>query len=153
MSMGGGNPQMQELAQQIEEIEQQQEALEEEIERLQSEKQDINEAIDAIGALESGSTVQVPVGGDAYVRAEIQDIDEVVVSLGGGYAAERDQDGAVETLETKQDTLDDRIEELRSDISELETEGEKLEQRAQQMQQQQLQQMQQQQQQQQQDDE
>jgi prefoldin alpha subunit len=148
MSMGGGNPQLQELAQQLEEIEEQQEALEGEIERLQGEKQDINEAIDAIGELESGSTVQVPVGGDAYVRAEIQDIDEVVVSLGGGYAAERDQDGAVATLETKQDTLDERIEDLRSEIAELETESEKLEERAQQMQAQQLQQMQQQQQQQ-----
>jgi prefoldin alpha subunit len=139
---------MQELAQQLEEIEEQQEAIENEIERLQAEKQDINEAIEAIGELESGSTVQVPVGGDAYVRAEIEDIDEVVVSLGGGYAAERDQDGAVETLETKQGTLDDRIEDLQSDITELETESEKLEQRAQQMQQQQMQQMQQQQQQQ-----
>ena len=148
MSMGGGNPQLQELAQQLEEIEEQQEALEGEIERLQGEKQDINEAIDAIGELESGSTVQVPVGGDAYVRAEIQDIDEVVVSLGGGYAAERDQDGAVETLETKQDTLDERIEDLRSEIGELETESQKLEERAQQMQAQQMQQMQQQQQQQ-----
>jgi len=148
MSMGGGNPQLQELAQQLEEIEEQQEALEGEIERLQGEKQDINEAIEAIGELESGSMVQVPVGGDAYVRAEIQDIDEVVVSLGGGYAAERDQDGAVATLETKQDTLDERIEDLRSEIAELETESEKLEERAQQMQAQQLQQMQQQQQQQ-----
>jgi prefoldin alpha subunit len=139
---------MQELAQQLEEIEEQQEALEGEIERLQGEKQDINEAIEAIETLESGSTVQVPVGGDAYVRAEIADIDEVVVSLGGGYAAERDQDGAVDTLGTKQETIDERIEEIQSEISELETESERLEQRAQQMQQQQMQQMQQQQQQQ-----
>jgi prefoldin alpha subunit len=146
MSMGGGNPQMQELAQQLEEIEEQQAAIEDEIERLQTEKQDINEAIEAIGEIESGSTVQVPVGGDAYIRAEIQDIDEVVVSLGGGYAAEREQDGAIDTLETKQETLDERIEELQSDIAELESESEKLEERAQQMQAQQMQQMQQQQQ-------
>jgi len=147
MSMGGGgNPQLQEVAQQIEEIEQQQEAIEEEIERLQEEKQDIDEATEAIQELETGSTVQVPVGGDAYVRATIEDIDEIVVSLGGGYAAERDQDGAADTLETKKETVDERIEGLRSDIAELETESEKLEERAQEMQAQQLQQMQQQQQ-------
>lgn len=143
MSMGGGNPQLQELAQQIEEIEQQQDALEEEVESLREEKREADEAIEAIGELETGSTVQVPVGGDAYVRAEVADIDEVVVSLGGGYAAERDQDGAVDTLETKKDTLDDRIEEIQSDIAELETESSELEERAQQMQQQQMQQMQQ----------
>jgi prefoldin alpha subunit len=148
MSLGGGNPQLQKVAQQIEEIEEQQAAIEEEIERLQAEKQDMNEAIEAVEELETGSTVQVPVGGDAYVRAEVADIDEVVVSLGGGYAAERDQDGAVDTLETKQDTLDERIEEMRSDLGELESESERLEERAQEMQSDQLQQMQQQQQQQ-----
>lgn len=145
---GGGDSQLQELAQQLEALEQERQALEAEVEGLQTQKQEINEAIEAIEELESGSTVQVPVGGDAYIRAEIENIDEVVVSLGGGYAAERDQEGAVSTLETKQGTLDDRIEDVRSEIAELETETEELEKRAQQLQTQQMQQMQQQQQQQ-----
>jgi prefoldin alpha subunit len=142
---GGGNPQMQEIAAQIEELEKQQEAIEEEIESLQAEKRDIDEAISAIEGLESGATVQVPLGGGAYVRATIEDIDEVIVDLGADYSAEREQDGAIDSLETKQDTLDDRIEELRSEIAEIESESEQLEQRAEQMQAQQLQQMQQQQ--------
>jgi prefoldin alpha subunit len=144
---GGGNPQAQEIAQQIEELEQHRTALEAEIEELQSEKQDINEAIDAIQNLESGGTVQVPLGGGAYVRAEIADIDEVIVDLGADYSAERDREGAVSSLESKQETLDGRIEGVRSEITEIETETEKLEDRAEQLQAQQLQQFQQQQQQ------
>ncbi len=96
---GGGGGQMQQVAQEIEQMEQEVEAIDEEIERLREKQTDIDEAIEAIETLDSGSTVQVPLGGDAYIRATIEDIDEVVVSLGGGYSAEREQDGAVSTLE------------------------------------------------------
>jgi prefoldin alpha subunit len=144
MSLGGDNPQLQKLAQQLEELEQRREALQAEVETLRAQKRNVNEAIEAIEELETDSTVQVPVGGGAYVRAEIENIDEVVVDLGGGYAAERGQDGAVSTLESKQVTIDDRIGEVRSEIAQLETESEELEERAQQLQAQQMQQMQQQ---------
>ena len=149
---GGGNPQMQEIAEQLEALEQQQDALQAEIQSLQGEQQEIDEAIEAIEELDSGSTVQVPLGGGAYIRAEIADIDEIIVELGADYAAEREQDGAIDTLESKRDTLDDRIEGLRSDVAEVETQTKKLEEEAQQMQAQQMQQLQQQQQQQQQDE-
>jgi len=140
---GGGGGQLQQVAQEIEELEQHKEALNEEIDGLQAEKQEIDEAIEAVEELESGDTVQVPLGGGAYVRAEIADIDEIIVELGADYAAERKQDGAVSSLGAKKDTLDSRIEDLRSDIAEIETETEKLEEQAEQMQAQQMQQMQQ----------
>ena len=121
MSLGGGGGQqeLQELAQQLEAIEEQQQAIEAEIEGLQDRKQEIDEAIEAIEALETGSTVQVPLGGGAHLRATIEDIDEVTVELGGGYAAERTQEGAIETLGSKQETLDDRIDDHRSEVAEL----------------------------------
>ncbi len=143
---GGGSSQLQEMAQAIEEIEQQKEILEGEISSLQDEKTEINEAIEAIETLDTDSKVQVPLGGGAYVRANIEDIDEIIVELGADYAAERDTDGAVSTLESKQENLDSRIEEIRDEIAELEEESSELESRAQQLQQQQMQQMQQQQQ-------
>jgi len=141
---GGGNPEVQEIAQQLEELEQHQNALEEEIEGLQQGKREVDEAIEAIGELETGSTVQVPLGGGAYVRAEVVDIDEITVDLGADYSAERDQEGAVSSLESKQETLDERIGEVRAEITEIESETEKLEDKAEQLQAQQLQQMQQQ---------
>lgn len=139
MSIGGGG-QARELQEKLEALEQQRQALETEIQALRTEKTEIDEAIDALGTLENGSTVQVPIGGDAYVRAEVQAMDEVIVSLGGGFAAERDEDGAVEALEHKKDTLDERIEDVQSEIAEIESETDQLEQRARQVQQQQLQQ-------------
>ena len=150
---GGGQQQLQQLSQEIQELDEEIEVLEGEVEDLRSEKTEIDEAMEALDVLETGSTVQVPLGGDAYVRAEVDDIDEVVVSLGGGYAAEQSSDDATGILEEKQNTLDERIDELRSEISEVEEEQAALEQQAQQAQQQMMQQQMQQQQQAQQDDE
>jgi prefoldin alpha subunit len=136
----GGNQQLQELAQQIQELEQQKEAVQGEIEALRAEQTEIDEAVEAIEKLDTDSTVQVPLGGGAYVRATVEDIKEIIVDLGADYAAERDEAGAVSTLESKRDTLDERIEDLQSEIAEIETETQDLESRAQQMQQQQMQQ-------------
>lgn len=144
MSLGGGGGQMQELQQQMQAIEEEVESLEAEIEALEGEKTEADEAIEAVERLESGDTVQVPLGGGAFVRAEIADMDEVVVELGGGYAAERDQTGAVESLNRRKDMLDEQIADVQEDIAELEAETDQLEQQAQQMQQQQMQQLQQQ---------
>jgi prefoldin alpha subunit len=138
---GGGGGGMQQLQEEIEQLEEEMNAIDGEIERLQTRKTDIDDAIEAINTLESGATVQVPIGGDAYIRTTVDDIDEIVVSLGGGYAAERDQSGAIDTLETKKETLDEHIEGLKSDRTEVEGEMDELEQQAQEMQQQQMQQM------------
>jgi prefoldin alpha subunit len=142
MSMGGmgGNPELQELSQQLQELDAQQESLEDEVERLQDEQAEITEAVDALESLETGSTVQVPVGGGAYVRATVDDIDEVVVGIGSDFAAEQPRDDAIETLRSKRDTLSERIEEFQADIEEVENEIGQLEQKAQQLQQQQQQQ-------------
>ena len=147
MSAGGGREQLQQLSEELQALEAEIETLDAEIAATRQEQSDIDEAIDAIGQLETGSTVQVPLGGGAFLRAEVQDIDEIIVSLGGDYAAEQPEEEAVESLERKRDTLDDRVEELQEEKSELEDESAELEQRAQQMQQQlqqqQMQQMQQ----------
>nr|WP_267128241.1 prefoldin subunit alpha [Natrarchaeobaculum aegyptiacum] len=115
-------------------------ALQTDVENVQDEKSNVDEAIDALDQLETESTVQVPIGGGAYLRATIQDIDEVIVDLGADYAAELEEDDAVSALESKKENLDERVSELNSEIAELQTEQEELEQQAQQLQQQAMQQ-------------
>ncbi|MBB6647446.1 prefoldin subunit alpha [Halobellus ruber] len=134
--MGGGQQQLQQLSEELQAIDEEIEALQAEIDDLQTEQAEIDGAIEAIDTLDTGSTVQVPLGGGAYIRAEIQDIDEIIVDLGGDFAAEQEADDAVDALRTKQDILDDRIDEVQEEVQELETESSELEQQAQQMQQQ-----------------
>ena len=74
----------------------------------------------------------MPVGGDAYVEAAIEDIDSVIVGLGAGYSAERDQKAAVEALEAKVERLQDQIDEATDAIADLEAQGEEISAQAQQ---------------------
>ncbi|WP_170830574.1 prefoldin subunit alpha [Halogranum gelatinilyticum] len=145
--MGGGQQQLQQLSQELQAIDEEIEEVEADIAELEEEKNEIDDAVEAIETLESGSTVQVPLGGGAYLRADVQDIDEVIVSLGGGYAAEQEQGDAIDALRRRQDHLDEEIAELRGEVDDLEDESSEIEQQAQQMQQQmqqqQMQQMQQ----------
>ncbi len=134
--MGGGQQQLQQLSQELQALDEEIEALEAEIAEFREEQSDIDDAVEAIETLDSGSTVQVPLGGGAYVRAEVQDIDEIIVSLGGNYSAEQSEEDAIDVLRRKQEALDDRIEETQAEVDELEDESEELEQQAQQMQQQ-----------------
>jgi prefoldin alpha subunit len=148
MSIGGGGAGRQELEQlseQIEELREQQEQLEAAIEGVHEEQAEIDDVIDGLETLETGDTVQVPLGAGAYVRAEVQEMEEVVVSVGGGYAVEQPDEDAAVTLDGRKDLLDDRIDDLEEELEELQKETESLEQQAQQAQQQLMQQMQQQQ--------
>ncbi|MFB6280446.1 MAG: prefoldin subunit alpha [Haloferacaceae archaeon] len=147
MNAGGGQQQLQQLQQALEVIQGEIAELEGEIDELREEQRSIDGAVEAVETLETGSTVQVPLGGGAYVRAEVQDIDEVIVSLGGGYAAEQNREDAIAALERKRDALDDRVEDVREEIDDLEAESDDLEEQLEnlqsQLQQQQMQQLQQ----------
>ena len=132
--------QLQQLSQQLQELEEQIEGLQANVEAVQQEKTNVDEAIDAIQTLETGSTVQMPLGGGAYLRTTIENIDEVIVELGADYAAEFEEADAVDALENKKERLDEQIDELNEEIAELETESSELEQQAQQLQQQAMQQ-------------
>ena len=136
MMGGGGQQQLQQLSQELQAIDEEIETLQAEIDDLQTEQAEIDDAVEAIDTLDTGSTVQMPLGGGAYIRAEVQDIDEIIVDLGGDFAAEQEADDAADALRTKQEVLDDRIDEVRAEVGELEDESSELEQQAQQMQQQ-----------------
>lgn len=139
MSVGGGG-EIEELSQQLQAIETQIETLRTQAQALLEEQSEVNDAIEAIERLETGSTVQVPLGGGASVRAEIADIDEIIVDIGGGYATERNQEQAISILEDRHEQLDEREDEITDELADLESRQEELSLRAQQLQQQQMQQ-------------
>ena len=132
MSAGGDEGRLQQMAAQMQELDQVIDVLTAQVQRMRAERTEIREAIDAIESLDDGDEVQVPLGGGAYVRAAIEDMDAVIVGLGAGYAAERDEAEAVEVLEGKADRLDEQIEEAQDAITDLEAQGEELSAQAQQ---------------------
>lgn len=129
--MSGSDEEFQQTAQQLQAIESQLESLERQVQTLQARKAEIDDAIEAIEGLDSGSTVQVPVGGSAYVRATVDDMEEVIVGIGGGYASEQSEGDAISILEDRHDRLDDDLEEIGEAIAELRERGEELDREAQ----------------------
>lgn len=130
--MSGADRQTQAISQQLEELEQIRGAINQEISELQSQKSEIDQAIDAVQRLESGTEIRVPLGGGAYVTAELQDVDEILVEVGMDIAVERSNEDAVAVLERKKDHLDDQIADLQSERSDVDSESEALTQQAQQ---------------------
>lgn len=131
---------LQELSQQLQQLDEVQGQLETQLEATQEELEEINAAIQALNELESGSVVQVPLGGEAYVKAEVLDMDEVLVSLGADFAAEQDQDDAISALETRKEQVNEEIEEIQNSLSEVESDIQEVESHAQQVRQQMAQQ-------------
>lgn len=122
---------LQQVSQQLQAIQSQLQELQQQQEIIRETRDELKGAIDALDGLESGSTVQVPLGADTYIRATIEEIDEVLVELGASYSAQRDRDGAIETLSERIDRLENRSEEVSEQIAELESRSSELEQHAQ----------------------
>lgn len=137
---GSGRQELEALSQQLQELQGQIQQLELTKETITERQSEVDEAIDAIDTLETDSVVQVPLGGGAYVRASIEDIEEIIVEVGSDYAVELEQDDAQASLERKHDQLDERLDEVSDFIAELDSQSDEVEQRAQQLQQQLLQQ-------------
>lgn len=131
---------LQQLSTQLEELGAVRDQLQTQLEATQTQRTEVVSAIETLDELDSGSTVQVPLGGEAYVRAEVIDIDEVIVSLGADYAAEHTRDGAIDALERRTDQLDEQIEEIQESLSEVSSDIEEVESQAQQVRQQMAQQ-------------
>ncbi len=127
---------LQQLSTQLEELGAVRDQLQTQLEATQTQKGEVESAIETLGELDSGSTVQVPLGGEAYVRAEVIDIDEVIVSLGADYAAEHSREGAIDALERRIDQLDEQIEQIEERLDEVASDIEEVESQAQQVRQQ-----------------
>ena len=117
---------LQQMAAQMEELDQILAVLRNQVQRLRAERTALEETVEAIESLDEGDTVQVPLGGGAYVRAAIEDMDAIIVGLGAGYAAEREEGDAIAVLETRIEQLEGDIDEVQAAIADVEAQGEEL---------------------------
>jgi len=117
---------LQQMAAQLQELDQVIDVLRSQVQRMRLEQAELRDAVEAIESLDDGDEVQVPLGGGAFVRAAIEDMDAVIVGLGAGYAAERGEAEAVELLEGQAERLQSEIDEATDAIADLEAQGEEL---------------------------
>lgn len=126
---------LQELSQQLQELDQVQSQLQAQLEAARVRQEEVREAISALEELDTDAIVQVPLGGDAYVKARIIDIDEVIVDLGADFSAVQTREGAIDALERRNDQIDEQMDRLGETLSDVESDIAEVESHAQQLQQ------------------
>ena len=124
---------IQALSQQLQELDEVQGQLQEQLEAALTRQHEVSAAIESLEAIETDSRVQVPLGGDAYVKADIVDIDEVIVKIGSDYAAEQSRDDAISILEERSDRIGEQINELRESLDQVDANIQQAESQAQQL--------------------
>ena len=72
------------------------------------------------------SDILIPLGGGTYLNGSIQDASKVLVDIGAGLVTEKTIDGAINKLEERIKTLQDKQEKIVSTVQKLQEESTKL---------------------------
>lgn len=135
MSGHDDSQRLQQISEQLQGLEELRAELDAKIDELRERRDTLATATDTVDELEAGEEILVPVAEGVRVRATVASVDDLIVGVGSGYAAELDADGAADVIESKRETLADQIEELEDDLETTEEEIGQLEREAQRIQQ------------------
>jgi|TARA_B100001013_G_C24250845_1_gene300954 prefoldin alpha subunit len=129
--MSQANPELQALSQMMMEIESRLEVLHGELQNLQMLKEDVEVAVESMESISTGSTIQVPIGSETYVRASVVSDDEFIIGIGGNYSQGQSKEQTKVILTERTQTITSRMENVSKAIEELKAQGAKLGQQAQ----------------------
>lgn len=93
-----------------------------------------HEALSNLDELDEEGTIMIPLGGQQFVHASIEETDKVLSSVGAGVVVEEDLEGALERSKERIDELQDATDQIEERIEEVTEEAQRLQQRAQELQ-------------------
>jgi len=129
--MSQADPELQALSQMMMEMESRLEVLHGELQNLQMLKEDVEIAVESMESISTGSTIQVSIGSETYVRASVVSDDEFIMGVGGNYSQGQSKEQAKILLTERTQTITSRMENVSKAIEELKTQRVKLGQQAQ----------------------
>ena len=82
---------------------QQAELIQQQIDLIQTSIAEVDALSNTLDDLEGKDSVEafVPVGAGSFIKGELKSTDEIIVSIGSGFAVKKDADGAREILATR----------------------------------------------------
>ena len=97
---------------------QQAELIQQQIELIQASIAEIDAFINTLDDLNGKDSVDafVPVGAGSFIKGELKSTDEIIVSIGSGYAVKKDADGAREILEGQKESLKDSLDKMLANL-------------------------------------
>ncbi|MFW6117651.1 MAG: prefoldin subunit alpha [Thermoproteota archaeon] len=78
-----------------------------------------NETLEGLKGNDEGSQLLVPIGGNSYIKAKLEDPDKVIVGMGAGVSVEKTFQEAKEVIRNRKEELEETRNSLQERFSEV----------------------------------
>ena len=97
---------------------QQAELIQQQIEMIQASISEVDSLFSTLEDIEGKESIEafVPVGAGSFIKGELKSTDEIIVSIGSGYAVKKDADGAREILAGQKEDLKDSMDKMLANL-------------------------------------
>ncbi|MDO5859255.1 prefoldin subunit alpha [Methanobrevibacter sp.] len=100
---------------------QQAELIKQQIELIQASMAEIDALSNTLDDIEGKESIEafVPVGAGSFIKGELKSTDEIIVSIGSGFAVKKDADGAREIISGQKDDLKDSLDKMLANLQQV----------------------------------
>ena len=91
------------------------------IELIQSSIAEVDALTTTLDDLNGEKAVEafVPVGAGSFIKGELKDTDEIIISIGAGYAIKKDAEGAKEIISGQKKDLEDSLDKMLASLQQI----------------------------------
>lgn len=102
------------LVNEIDLYKQQAELIQQQIELIRTSMAEVDALTNTLEDLKGKDKIEsfVPVGAGSFVKAELQNTDEIIISIGAGVAVKKDLEGAKEIIAKQKEELSDSLDKM-----------------------------------------
>ncbi|WP_407416502.1 prefoldin subunit alpha [Methanobrevibacter sp.] len=110
-----------ELINEINAYNQQGELIRQQIELIQSSISEVDALTNTLDDLNGEKAVEafVPVGAGSFIKGELKDTDEIIISIGAGYAIKKDAEGAKKIIAGQKKDLEDSLDKMLANLQQV----------------------------------
>ena len=107
-----------ELINEINAYNQQADLIRQQIELIQSSISEVDALSNTLDDLNGEKAVEafVPVGAGSFIKGELKDTDEIIISIGAGYAIKKDAEGAKVIIAGQKKDLEDSLDKMLANL-------------------------------------
>ena len=112
---------MNELINEINAYNQQADLIRQQIELIQASIGEVDALSNTLDDLNGEKAVEafVPVGAGSFIKGELKDTDEIIISIGAGYAIKKDAEGAKKIIAEQKKDLEDSLDKMLANLQQV----------------------------------
>ena len=112
---------MNELINEINAYNQQADLIRQQIELIQASIGEVDALSNTLDDLKGEKSVEafVPVGAGSFIKGELKDTDEIIISIGAGYAIKKDAEGAKKIIAGQKKDLEDSLDKMLANLQQV----------------------------------